>query len=90
MRSMAMPVLEYRCPCYNYNYYYSKKNGWSLLRRCVHYHVFILRYAFSTRCASLELIVETQLKPACTYTIQDGRREGVGLGSVLGLVLGLV
>ena len=41
-------------------------------------------------CTSLQLIVENQLKPACKYTIQGGRREGVGLGSVLGLVLGSV
>ena len=42
------------------------------------------------RLASLQLMVENQLKPACKYTIQDGRREGVGIGSVLGLVLELV
>ena len=40
--------------------------------------------------ASLQLIVENQLKPACKYTIQNGCREGVWLESVVGLVLGLV
>ena len=35
--------------------------------------------------ASLQLIVENQLKPACKNTIKDGRREGIGLGSVLGV-----
>ena len=60
-------------------------------------HYYIIITTIATRCdrnakpcASLELIVEDQLKPACKYTIQDGRRKGVGLGSVLGLVLGLV